>query len=177
MGYYNPYRYSGTSGSGNPGAGSAYSYGQQGSNPWQPGQRSTYGQPYNTAPNQGEYRGYQPQQGYQSPSGYGQQSPYQQQPPAGKGRGMGGFGGMPGGGIPGVDTRAYGGNRMAMQSARSRGEWDRQMEFHQMLLQQRQMEQSLGAPSGYSWYEPFTRPQLASMEYASPGAVAPSGGF
>ena len=161
------------------GFGQAHSYGQQGSNPWfnrqQP--QSNYGQPYNTSPYQAEYRG----RGVQNePGGWGDQwtPSYPQQgysgypqAPAGKGRGMGGIGGGIGGGIAQQQAGQLWQQQNRGWDTAQRG-YDKQMEFHQRLLQQRQLEEALGADPGWSWFEPFTRPQMASMSYAQPGAGA-----
>lgn len=147
MGYYNPYRHSGTSGSGNyaSGAGSAYSHGQQGSNPWFNRQQSGYGQPYNTAPNQGEYNPYQQpqQQGYpgqyQSQQGYPGMYP---RPPAGKGRGMGGIGMGPGSSIGALQAGQLYQQDYGMRS--HEGKRNYIMGQYQQLLEQRHLEEALG---------------------------------
>ena len=157
MAYYNPYRGMANS----AGAGGNYSYGQQGQNPWFNKGQSNYGQPYNTNPYQGEYRG----RGVENEpggwgdqwtrgsygGGYGQPSPYQQ-PPAGKGRGMGGIGG--GGGFGGF--RGGGSPIQQFQQRRSSDIYggNNPFQIYGDLMKQRGMEGELGMEPGAAWSRP-----------------------
>jgi len=174
---YNPYQYMGASGYGSSpaGYGQNWSYGQQRSNnPYQQMQQGS--QNYQQSQdNNFYYPG-----GQSAPTGQLNYNPYQQQPQGrfpgssnqflsptqgGKGRGFGGFGSnVPSGMGRPNDIRQQGQWNRSMESA------EKQFQFHNMLMQQRQMEQQLGAEPGWSWFEPYNRPQMASMPYAQPGA-------
>lgn len=144
---YNPYRGMGAAGAGaSPyGYGQNWQYGQGGGNNpwWQSSGTSGYGQSYNTAPHQGEYRG-QPQQGYYNP--YQQQPQRQLSPTQGGKGGGGGFGAGFRGNIQQGQP-----DRVAASSQRY---FDKMMGHYGNLLQQRQMEQAVGAEPGWGWDTP-----------------------
>jgi len=170
---YNPYQYLGAYGYGGPGMGSNWSYGQQGqNNPYGQAQQGSanYQQSYPGGGGNFYYPGGgQSQTGCLGPGGAGRmpQPPgqgsywnpnnqsYQSLSPTQGGKGGGG---------------GFGSNLprgMGDWSQQPRDPWQTQMDFHQRLLQQRQMEEALGAQQGWAWYNPFGR-DLSTYSYARP---------
>lgn len=152
---YNPYQYMGASGYGSSpsGYGQNWAYGQQGSN--NPYQRMQQG-------SQNYQQSYQ--NPYQTPQGYpqgrfpGSSNQFLSPTQGGKGTGYGGFGNnVPGGMVQGQRGQQF----------RQQDPWQVQMDFHQKLLMQRQMEEALGAQQGWAWDNPFGR-NLNKYSYARP---------